>query len=331
VLGFRATLLLHFFKMVTRDLVVSAYRLILGRDPETESVIEQAASAYGSEQELRAALLGSPEFASQIGHFIPRYPHDLGLELPIEVECNAADLQQLLTHTGRTWEKLGANEPYWSVLTSESFKSDQFHNNEEEFWGSGKHDVHRLITWMRRNGIAPSADWSCLEYGCGTGRMTYWLAEEFKAIFACDISGSHLRLARQRLSGVTSASVEFIEIFSLSALDQLPVVDMVFSIIVLQHNPPPIIAYILDKLLKTLRPGGIAQFQIPTFWRGYTFELAQYLKHDSGEEMETHVLPQRYVFEIARRNGCFPLEVQPDGCVGSPEAISTTFLLRKAG
>lgn len=319
--------------MVTRNSVVSAYQFILGRNPENETVIEQAVSAYENEAQLRTALLTSPEFAGQVDGIIAgqRFPIDLWRGLAIEVECDEKALQLLLTRVEQTWEKLGSDEPYWSVLTSAPFKSDQFLNNEEQFWTSGKHDVERLIRSMKQNGIAPSADWTCLEYGCGTGRMTYWLAQEFKSVVACDISSSHLALAQQKLRGLSSASVEWIRVSSLSALDRLPAVDLVFSVIVLQHNPPPVIAYVLDKLLKSLRPGGVAHFQIPTFWRGYSFELDKYLKRVSNEEMETHVLPQRYVFEIARRNDCFPIEAQPDDRIGSPDTISTTFLLRKTG
>ena len=45
--------------------------------------------------------------------------------------------------------------------------------------------------------------------------------------------------------------------------------------------------------------------------------------------MEVHLLPQRYIFDIITANGCDVLEVQPDHMLGSPEWISNTFLCRK--
>jgi hypothetical protein len=47
-------------------------------------------------------------------------------------------------------------------------------------------------------------------------------------------------------------------------------------------------------------------------------------------EMEIHFVPQRVVFDIARRHGLDVIEVQPDDWLGnSIHWISTTFLFRK--
>src|SRR5271169_236009 len=50
-----------------------------------------------------------------------------------------------------------------------------------------------------------------------------------------------------------------------SSLARLTNVDLFFSIIVLQHNPPPVILGILDAAFAGLRPGGLAFFQVPTY------------------------------------------------------------------
>jgi hypothetical protein len=42
-----------------------------------------------------------------------------------------------------------------------------------------------------------------------------------------------------------------------------------------------------------------------------------------------HVLPQRDVFSIVAELSCEVLEVLPDSCVGDPDWISNTFLVRK--
>ena len=90
-------------------------------------------------------------------------------------------------------------------------------------------------------------------------------------------------------------------------------VDLFFSLMVLQHNPPPVIAFVLQKILHRLKLGGIAFFQLP-----------------SMGEIEVHILPQKYVYAIAEREACRVLEVQPDGCVGQPQVTSNTFLLQKS-
>ena len=270
-------------------------------------------------------------YQEKVSHFVMnrRFPLDLEPELPIEVVCDEPRIRQLWAHVERTWEQLGRDEPYWSVLSGDSFRTSSFTKYETRFWESGRFDSARLPAWMKRNGIEPQPDWTCLEYGCGTGRITRWLCRQFRSVTACDISSAHLALARKATSDL-AARVQFLQISDLEAIHRLPAADVLFSIMVLQHNPPPVIAYILDRLLGNLRPGAIAFFQVPTFRLGYTFDVNQYLSK-GHDEMEMHILPQRHVFEIARRRQCEIIEVQPDNWAWSLEFVSTTFLLRKAG
>jgi hypothetical protein len=102
------------------------------------------------------------------------------------------------------------------------------------------------------------------------------------------------------------------------------------SIIVLQHNPPPVIAHILRMLLRSLRPGGVAYFQVPTYRSGYTFDSHRYLTDDvTPGAFEMHLLPQSVVFQVVEQEGCAVLEVQPDHWVGRPEWLSNTFLVQR--
>jgi hypothetical protein len=41
------------------------------------------------------------------------------------------------------------------------------------------------------------------------------------------------------------------------------------------------------------------------------------------------LIPQRSVFDLADSENCSVLEVEPDLCVGFPDWISNTFLVRK--
>jgi SAM-dependent methyltransferase len=319
---------------ITRDDVVSAYRFILGREPESESVVQSAVEGYESREELRLSFLQSAEFNAAMGspEIVNRFPHDHheGGQ-PIEVNCDRQVLGKLLAHIEKTWNRLGEQDPYWSVLSRERFSGDNFQNNQEAFWNSGKGDVVRLQRWLQRNEITLAADATCLEYGCGTGRITRWLSRQFQTVVACDISKAHLQLAQQELLREPAGQVTFLHIDHLSRLEELPAFDVLFSIIVLQHNPPPVIAYVLDKLLARLRPGGVAYFQLPTFRPDYRFVVSDYLdavKHEK-RAIEMHVLPQRYVFQIAARNDCELIEVAPDNMVGLWEFVSNTFLLRK--
>jgi SAM-dependent methyltransferase len=96
----------------------------------------------------------------------------------------------------------------------------------------------------------------------------------------------------------------------------------------MQHNPPPVIAYILRHLLRRLRPNGVAYLQVPTYCEGYEFRLPDYLASQAGE-MEMHVLPQRHIFDIAAEEGCRTVEVCTDNYAGGPGLISNTLLIQK--
>ena len=48
-----------------------------------------------------------------------------------------------------------------------------------------------------------------------------------------------------------------------------------------------------------------------------------------AEQMEMHVLPQRFIFEVAAECDCLVLEVQPDNYTGIADGVSNTFLLQK--
>jgi len=62
---------------------------------------------------------------------------------------------------------------------------------------------------LGRNGLDPSAYRTCVENGCGLGRITRWLADCFEHVFCYDISAAHLGGAARHLtqSGVTNVTL----------------------------------------------------------------------------------------------------------------------------
>jgi hypothetical protein len=94
--------------------------------------------------------------------------------------------------------------------------------------------------------------------------------------------------------------------------------DLVFSLIALQHNPPPLIAYFVRHLLGALLPGGIAYMQVPVYREGYTFDPAEHLQDVvPAQSFGMHVLPQRELFAVVREAGCELLEVIEDDHAGA--------------
>src|SRR5262249_6189698 len=111
----------------------------------------------------------------------------------------------------------------------------------------------------------------------------------------------------------------------------LPRVDFIYSVIVLQHNPPPIIRFIIQGFIKALNPKGVALFQVPTYSLGYEFSWEKYASREvKNRGMEMHVLPQKQVFEVIRQEGGRLIEVIEDGRTGLRyKEMSNTFLVQK--
>ena len=97
------------------------------------------------------------------------------------------------------------------------------------------------------------------------------------------------------------SNVEFIHLERVEDLSALPVCDFFYSLLVLQHNPPPIMAHVLNVALGRLSPGGLCLFQLDTYCENYRFEVGAYLASPQAG-MEMHMLPQPYVHAILRRN-----------------------------
>lgn len=111
---------------------------------------------------------------------------------------------------------------------------------------------------------------------------------------------------------------------------QLPQVDAIFTVITLQHNPPPVMAWMLRTLLSRLRPGGVAYLQIPTYRNGYMFEAERYLHSTPPTTLEMHFLPQHEVFRVVDQANCRCLEVREDGMVGDENLmLSNSFVFQK--
>ena len=177
--------------------------------------------------------------------------------------------------------------------------------------------MDELRATAARTGIDIRKLKSVLELGCGVGRSTIWLAEVFPQVFAADVSAPHLRIAAEAATAFRRRNIEFLHVDSIARLAELPAFDAFFSIIVLQHNPPPLICHMLRIVLGKLNPGGIAYFQIPTYARGYSFDAARHLSIPIALGVpEMHVVPQPVLLQLIADTGCRVLEMREDDASG---------------
>lgn len=245
-------------------------------------------------------------------------------------ECSEEQREEIFEKTMMVWEKLGEEEPYWSVLTEDQYRKKNLDEDGiKNFYDSGRVHTLRIGATLIRNEVINDfkelKNLDIMEIGCGCGRVTWSLAENFRKVVAVDISKGNLEIARQYIK---NKNVDFQQIFAVEDYNNLPSVDVIYSIIVLQHNCPPVIEYMLDAMFGRLKENGAAIFQVPTYKKGYTFEYEKYVKEIMGKGMEMHLLPQKRIFEIAYKNHCVPMEVYPSNSTGSADN-STIFIFQK--
>ena len=312
---------------ITPEVVRWGYRLFLDREPEDEAVIEEKISHHRDVQELRRTFMISEEFRAKNAVF----PTLSGHEPPMTVDLATSDteLQEIFTHIQDSWSSLAENDPYYSVLTKGRFWQSRISKKRiDEFYESGKEEVARLLKTLARNSIDSTSLRTCLDYGCGACRISRWLSEEFETVYAYDISEKHLDIAEKYLKKQGISNVRYHRLKTLKDLESLPKVDLIYCVIVLQHNPPPVIHWTIQQFMRALSPGGIAFFQVPTYQEGYRFVPKEYLDDMSSEaEIEMHLLPQAKVFDIVRDENCQLIEVLED--LSASWGMSNTFLVQK--
>jgi SAM-dependent methyltransferase len=315
------------------EVVTSLYEAVLGRQPDADGLAgySQALERGAALANIMTDFLRSKEFARRMMDTLDRYPLDLGG--PMRVEPHGTDDQRAAwwRHVAEVWSSYGTTDPYWSVLTAERWRAANVARAEvlEEFYESGAGGIRRFEAWLARNELEIGAGAVCMEYGCGVGRCTVWLARRFRRVVAFDVSQPHLEAARAATAARGIDNVEFVLVRGPDDLSLLNGADVFYSTLVLQHNPPPITVDILDAAFKGLKGGGIAFFQIPTYADDYSFGKEDYDTVVRAKEMEMHFVPQRTIFDLAFRHGLRSVEVQPDDLTGRWGSwISNTFLLQ---
>nr|WP_253201260.1 class I SAM-dependent methyltransferase [Sphingomonas quercus] len=310
---------------VSDDEVRWAYRMLLGREPESERVVEEQTTIRDREQ-LRQIFMNSSEYRSHTSYRLVGRYLEAGPSI-VEVDCSPQELERMLSGISREWTGFGERDPHWSVLVNDKFLMPNVRAHEDEFYATGIPDVAQLLAMIGRN--RPSAQLArALDFGCGVGRLSLALAPHVGHVLGLDISAPHLVWARERSSKAGISNVTFDTISTVNDISRYNGQDLIISMIVLQHNPPPVMATILLQLLGLLTPGGLAIFQVPTFLEGYSFSVADYLAAEQPS-MEMNALPQSVIFELIYRAGCRPVEVREDGRIGATPGLSHTFLVER--
>jgi len=157
------------------------------------------------------------------------------------------------------WEILARTNPNYYVF------SDNFISKDEiRYRKSGKDDFHKFVLKDKKLGkyLEKSQEKICLEFGCGNGRMTEFLAEIFAKVYAVDISEAMIESAKKRLKRIKNISYLVEDKGKKINLDDKSA-DFIFSYIVLQHLPSKkMVKDVLSEFYRILKNDGFIKIQI---------------------------------------------------------------------
>jgi SAM-dependent methyltransferase len=176
--------------------------------------------------------------------------------------------------------------------------------NEAEYDATGERNIREHIANDMEN-ICQGADPAAMrvvEIGCGAGRMTKALARVFAEVHAVDISAEMLRIARQRLAGVSNVVFHHNNGMDLRDLPSEQC-DFALSFIVFQHIPSKaVIESYIREVCRVLKPGRLFKFQV----QGGAIENAPPLSTWLGAaytRAEMEGLAVRHGFELRYAHG----------------------------
>jgi trans-aconitate methyltransferase len=144
---------------------------------------------------------------------------------------------------------------------------DALAGDPDAYVGDPARGEEELRSLFGRLGVDPHGG-TCVEVGCGPGRMTSALAGRFDRVLAVDVSPAMLTQARKN---VPAANVEFREVPGdrLAGVDDA-IADVLVCYLVLQHLPTrAVVLSYLDEFARVLKATGEAFVQVPVLQSGF--------------------------------------------------------------
>jgi len=243
----------------------------------------------------------------------------------------------------KNWEEFGETNPLWAVLTNNGAW------DPEEFFGTGRASVEAVLAHLAARSIEVPKG-TVLDFGCGVGRLSRALSAHFERVVGVDIASSMVELARKLNEDFSGCEFVLNQRGDMSQFDDASL-EVVFSLITLQHVEPRYSKAYLADFVRLLKPGGLLIFQLPakklekpkklgrSIERGLKELIPSSLREKWRErkekarknpKMETYAVPRPEIEALLTETGCELLDVVEDDAAGR-RFLGYRYTARKRG
>lgn len=156
------------------------------------------------------------------------------------------------------WQAWGEKDPLFGVIPQEGRERGGSQPwTDRDFYETGRVDWEELSQRWQRYGLNPE---SCVEIGCGAGRLTRFIADTFSKVHGVDVAEGMIEYAREHMP-------MNVELHVTNGMT-LPVPDSsatgVFSVIVFLHfDRKEHAAAYFREMARVLKSGGAIMIQLP--------------------------------------------------------------------
>ncbi|PQP41643.1 class I SAM-dependent DNA methyltransferase [Mycolicibacterium austroafricanum] len=178
------------------------------------------------------------------------------------------------------WQSLGEQDADWAVESKPGRRYGGWANDLEAFYASGRRRVEQALALVPEVGFGKVIDW-----GSGTGRLSFTLAEKYERVTAVDVSTSMQETMRKRAAerGIANLDIVHVDDFKADASH-----DFGLSLITMMHfSNRAAVKQALEAMVAGLKPSGWLIVEIP----------------DSAHTLRARVQPGYWLYRGLRRLG----------------------------
>lgn len=191
------------------------------------------------------------------------------------------------------WQSLGEQDADWAVATTPGRKHGGWSQDLEDFYATGREMVGKALALVPEVGNLKALDW-----GSGTGRLSFALAEKFERVTCVDVSTSMQMTLRGRARerGISNLDIVHVDDFDGDASH-----DFALSLITIQHFPDrETVELTLRSMVAGIKPGGWLIVEIP----------------ESAHTLRDRIRPKFHAYRLLRRAGMSPKTLHAMGFSG---------------